>query len=321
MENDINEKASSPKVAPVPPAPPAPSVQLAQVHGAKSCDAPDSEEGSLSHQKSPEQNLERERSEKRLEVSGVREKPVNAKKVHRENNDETSGGKRALLSDRRILVVVAGVLCLVCVVAIAAFTILPQAATDEARSDDRVVGSDSGRDSAVVFDTNATADAREASEAVVGQFVALSKNEDSQLTTYVQAFMQDYDAGVNKNVSYGFSDLGITADELSAKLQDGLSAEVVSVDVYGDKAWVEVSVVSRSFADQTEAFAAAMARGDRDFADEESYREYLKQELLGAFDEVEPRAHETLIVMEREDEGWQLSPENMASLLGTAWYG
>lgn len=321
MENDINEKASSPKVASVPPAPPAPNVQLAQSHGAKSCDAPDSEEGLPFRRKSSEQSLEGEGSEKRLEISDAREKLANAKKVHRKDSDETRGVKRALLSDRRILVVVAGVLCLVCVVAIAAFSMLPQATTDETRSDDRVVDSDSGQNSAVVFDTNATADAREVSEAIAGQFDALSKDEDLQLTSYVQVFMQDYDAGVSKGVSYGFSDLGITADELSAKLQDGLSAEVVSVDVYGDKAWVEVSVVSRSFADQTEAFAAAMARGDRDFADEESYKEYLKQELLGAFDEVDPRTHETLIVMEREDGGWRLSSENMASLLGMAWYG
>ena len=240
----------------------------------------------------------------------------------RRRAEKSAGGRgRSLVADRRALVVAAGVFCLALIVAVAAFFMAPQTDADESRSSDRATEADSERNSAVVLDANATADAREVNELVTGQFEVLSKNENSELTFYVQAFMEDYDEGVDESASYGFSDLGITADELAEKLCNDLGAEVVSVDAYGDKAWVEVSVTSRSFSDQAEVFAASVARSNQDFADEESYKEYLRKTLLESFDGLEPRTNDTLIVVERVDGAWQLSSENMTSLLGMAWYG
>lgn len=312
MENDFDQKAVSSQAAPPPPAP---SVQLAQAHGERPCDALDSDDDRGFVQEPcgrvPEEGKAAGVADGRSEAFGRRRRA-----------EKSAGGRgRSVVSDRRALVVAAGVFCLALIVAVAAFFMAPQTDADESRSSDRATEADSERNSAVVLDANATVDAREVNELVTGQFEALSKNENSELTFYVQAFMEDYDEGVDESVSYGFSDLGITADELAEKLCNDLGAEVVSVDAYGDKAWVEVSVTSRSFSDQAEVFAAAVARSNQDFADEESYKEYLRKTLLESFDGLEPRTNDTLIVVERVDGAWQLSSENMASLLGMAWYG
>lgn len=312
MENDFDQKAVSSQAAPPPPAP---SVQLAQAHGERPCDALDSDDDRGFVQEPcgrvPEEG----------EAAGVADGCSEAFGRRRRAEKSAGGRGRSLVADRRALVVAAGVFCLALIVAVAAFFMAPQTDTDESRSSDRATEADSERNSAVVLDANATADAREVSELVTGQFEVLSKNENSELTFYVQAFMEDYDEGVDESVSYGFSDLGITADELAEKLCNDLGAEAVSVDAYGDKAWVEVSVTSRSLSDQAEVFAAAVARSNQDFADEESYKEYLRKTLLESFDGLEPRTNDTLIVVERVDGAWQLSSENMTSLLGMAWYG
>ena len=312
MENDFDQKAVSSQAAPPPPAP---SVQLAQAHGERPCDALDSDDDRGFVQEPcgrvPEEG----------EAAGVADGRSEAFGRRRRAEKSAGGRGRSLVSDRRALVVAAGVFCLALIVAVAAFFMAPQTDVDESRSSDRATEADSERNSAVVLDANATVDAREVNELVTGQFEALSKNENSELTFYVQAFMEDYDEGVDESVSYGFSDLGITADELAEKLCNDLGAEVVSVDAYGDKAWVEVSVTSRSFSDQAEVFAASVARSNQDFADEESYKEYLRKTLLESFDGLEPRTNDTLIVVERVDGAWQLSSENMTSLLGMAWYG
>ena len=312
MENDFDQKAVSSQAAPPPPAP---SVQLAQAHGERPCDALDSDDDCGFVQEPcgrvPEEG----------EAAGVADGRSEAFGRRRRAEKSAGGRGRSLVSDRRALVVAAGVFCLALIVAVAAFFMAPQTDADESRSSDRATEADSERNSAVVLDANATADAREVSELVTGQFEVLSKNENSELTFYVQAFMEDYDEGVDESVSYGFSDLGITADELAEKLCNDLGAEAVSVDAYGDKAWVEVSVTSRSFSDQAEVFAASVARSNQDFADEESYKEYLRKTLLESFDGLEPRTNDTLIVVERVDGAWQLSSENMTSLLGMAWYG
>ena len=312
MENDFDQKAVSSQAAPPPPAP---SVQLAQAHGERPCDALDSDDDRGFVQepcgRAPEEGGAAGVADGRSEAFGRRRRA-----------EKSAGGRgRSVVSDRRALVVAAGVFCLALIVAVAAFFMAPQMDADESRSSDRATEADSERNSAVVLDANATADAREVNELVTGQFEALSKNENSELTFYVQAFLEDYDEGVDESVSYGFSDLGITADELAEKLCNDLGAEVVSVDAYGDKAWVEVSVTSRSFSDQAEVFAASVARSNQDFADEESYKEYLRRTLLESFDGLEPRTNDTLIVVERVDGAWQLSSENMTSLLGMAWYG
>lgn len=310
MENDFDQKAVSSQAAPPPPAP---SVQLAQAHGERSCNEPGSDDLGFAQEtcgRAPEEG----------EAAGAADRRGEA--FARRGTEKAVGDhRRSLISDRRVLIVAAGVFCLALIVAAAAFFMAPQTDVDESRSSDRATEADSERSSAVVLDANATADAREVSELVTGQFEILSKNENSELTPYVQAFMEDYDEGVDESVSYGFSDLGITADELAEKLRTDLEADVVSVDAYGDKAWVEVSVTSRSFSDQAEAFASAVARSSQDFADEESYKDYLRKTLLESFDGLEPRTNDTLIVVERVGGAWQLSSENMTSLLGMAWYG
>lgn len=312
MENDFDQKAVSSQAAPPPPAP---SVQLAQAHG-----------GRLRNESDPDENRDfaQEPHGRLLEegkTAGAADGRGRAFGRRRKAEKAEGDRRRSLVSDRRILVVAAGAFCLALVVAAAAFFMAPQTDAEESRLSDRATETDPERNSAVVLDANATADAREVSELVTGQFEALSKNENAELTFYVQAFMQDYDEGVDEGVSYGFSDLGITADELAEKLRTDLEAEVVSVDAYGDKAWVEVSVTSRSFSDQADAFASAVARSSQDFADEESYKEHLRKTLLESFDGLEPRTNDTLIVVERVDGAWQLSSENMTSLLGMAWYG
>ena len=198
MENDFDQKAVSSQAAPPPPAP---SVQLAQAHGERPCDALDSDDDRGFVQepcgRAPEEG----------EAAGIVDGRSEA--FGRPRRAEKSAGARgrSLASDRRALVVAAGVFCLALIVAVAAFFMAPQTDADESRSSDRATEADSERNSAVVLDANATADAREVNELVTGQFEALSKNENSELTFYVQAFMEDYDEGVDESVSYGFSDL------------------------------------------------------------------------------------------------------------------
>lgn len=157
-------------------------------------------------------------------------------------------------------------------------------------------------------------------EAVSAQLAALASDEDGVLTAYVQQFLDGYDAGIDAAVSYGFADIGITADDLTDKLREGLSFSVDRVDVYGDRAWIDVSVSSKSFSDQADAFAAArMEEGA--YADDESYRAALKEALLSSFDKVKPRETDMLVVVDEGEEGWLLSSDDISSLLGSAWYG
>lgn len=178
----------------------------------------------------------------------------------------------------------------------------------ESRSLARSVGGAQEEDAAVV------------EEAVSAQLAALACDEGGVLTAYVQQFLDGYDAGIDAAVSYGFADIGITADDLADKLREGLSFSVDHVDVYGDRAWIDVSVSSKSFADQADVFAVArMDEGA--YADDENYRAALKEALLSSFDKVKPRETDMLVVVDEGDAGWLLSSGDMSSLLGSAWYG
>ena len=108
---------------------------------------------------------------------------------------------------------------------------------------------------------------------------------------------------------------------MTAKLRVGLSFEVEAVDVYGDKAWVEAKVFSKSFSEQADVFAARLAGAALNYEDAESYKAYVKEALLGAFDSVKARSKSSLVVVDRDESGWSFSPDDVASLLGGAWCG
>ncbi|MDO4442280.1 MAG: hypothetical protein Q4B69_00165 [Slackia sp.] len=224
----------------------------------------------------------------------------------------SGGSKRRIIA----IAVAAGVLALVAAAAFAAMVLGSADAVPEERAIDPKPPIIAARSN----DEAVSAESEQAQEDVSAQLSALAGNEDGVLERYVEQFIGDYDAGVDTATSYRFSDLGITPEELAEKLQEGLSFSVEGADVYGDKAWVEVSVASKSFSDQADVFAASVAFGS-DAADAEQYKEYLKESLLGAFDKVKPREESLLVVIERGDAGWSLSSEDVATLLGAAWYG
>lgn len=185
-------------------------------------------------------------------------------------------------------------------------------------ADDRTIDS---RPAAASTNASPSAEASEAEEALSAQLAAVAADEDGVLSAYVERFMADYDAGIDPDSSYRFSDLGISAEELTAKLRVGLSFEVEAVDVYGDKAWVEAKVSSKSFSEQADVFAARLAGAALNYEDAESYKAYVKEALLGAFDSVKARSKSSLVVVDRDESGWSFSPDDVASLLGGAWCG
>lgn len=185
-------------------------------------------------------------------------------------------------------------------------------------ADDRTIDS---RPAAASTNASPSAEASEAEEALSAQLAAVAADEGGVLSAYVERFMADYDAGIDPDSSYRFSDLGISAEELTAKLRVGLSFEVEAVDVYGDKAWVEAKVFSKSFSEQADVFAARLAGAALNYEDAESYKAYVKEALLGAFDSVKARSKSSLVVVDRDESGWSFSPDDVASLLGGAWCG
>lgn len=219
--------------------------------------------------------------------------------------------RRAVGAVAAAMAVVAGI-----GIAVAAFS----AATTQQVDDERAIDRNAAKAAAQTEGEDRSQEASDAQTALSAQLFALAANEDASLEAYVLQFMADYDAGTDSS-SYGFADLGISAEELTEKLCDGLSFEVVSVDVYGSKAWVDVSVTSKSFSDQADAFAAAMNGADREYEDADAYKAALKEALLGAFDTVKPRSSDMLVVVNRGDDGWAFTSDDVASLLGSAWYG
>ena len=185
-------------------------------------------------------------------------------------------------------------------------------------ADDRTIDS---RPAAASTNASPSAEASEAEEALSAQLAAVAADEDGVLSAYVERFMADYDAGIDPDSSYRFSDLGISAEELTEKLRVGLSFEVEAVDVYGDKAWVEARVSSKSFSEQADVFAARLTGAALNYEDAESYKAYVKEALLGAFDSVKARSKSSLVVVDRDESGWSFSPDDVASLLGGAWCG
>ncbi len=159
-----------------------------------------------------------------------------------------------------------------------------------------------------------------ASDQINAAFAALSTNADGEFTEFVQAFMDDYDQGVNAQSSYTLADLGIQADELSQALLSGFSCSVTNVDVQGQTAWVSVDVTSKSLADQADAFARAVESGAGAAEDEESYKAFLKQAYFDAFSGVSPRSHSLLVTVDRADGKWAVTEDTMEYILGSVWY-
>lgn len=184
--------------------------------------------------------------------------------------------------------------------------------------EDRVIDS---RPAAASAKAEPSAEASEVEAALFDQLSALVADEDAALTGYVERFMAAYDAAIDPESSYRFCDLGITPEELVDKLKAGLAFKIESVDVYGGKAWVEVSVSSKSFSEQADAFAAKVAGAALDHEDAEAYKAYLKEALLDSFDGVKVRPGSALVVVDRGEDGWGFSSDDVASLLGAAWYG
>lgn len=185
-------------------------------------------------------------------------------------------------------------------------------------ADDRAIDS---RPAAAPSNASSSAESSEVEEALSAQLAAVAADEDGALSAYVERFMADYDAGIDPASSYRFSDLGISTEELVAELRIGLGFRVEAVDVYGSKAWVEVTTTSKSFSEQADAFAAKVAGAASNYEDAESYREYLKEALLSSFDGVMARPSSALVVVDRGEDGWSFSSDDVASLLGGAWYG
>lgn len=159
-----------------------------------------------------------------------------------------------------------------------------------------------------------------AADQISAAFSSLASDEDGVFTGFVAAFMEDYDQGVNTEVSYTLSDLGIQSEELAPLLLSGFSCTAASVDVQGQTAWVNVEVTSKSFADQANAFAQAVESGAAAVQDEESYKAFLKQAYLEAFDGVSPRSHSLLVTVARTDDGWTVTDDTMEYILGSVWY-
>ncbi len=224
-------------------------------------------------------------------------------------------------STRRRVVIVAAAVCAVALAAgIVAAVVLTNMHAAAQVDEGRTLDSKTETSKTQQAGTSDSEEAIEARKAFAAQLDALAANENGELTAYVQQFIDEYDAGVDAGGSYGFADLGITADELAEKLKDGLVFEIENVDVYDGKAWVDLEVTSKSFSDQADVFASAVDEADA-FDDAEAYKAYLKEQLLGAFDKVQPQTEADLVVIEASEEGWVLSENDVSSLLGTAWYG
>lgn len=197
------------------------------------------------------------------------------------------------------------------------------AATDSSASSDNASTqepSESG-DSADSSEGSVSAvEAVVAADQISAAFSALASDEGGAFTNFVSEFMEDYDQGINTEVSYTLSDLGIQPEELATQLLSGFSCTAANVDVQGQTAWVSVEVTSKSLADQANEFAQAVESGATDAQDEEAYKAFLKQAYLESFDSVSPRSHSLLVTVARTDDGWTVTDDTMEYILGSVWY-
>lgn len=231
---------------------------------------------------------------------------------------EISDRGRTFRPKRRVATIAAAA-ALFAIAAVVAFAVMALDRVESA-SDERAIDPRPSTATARAGENAPTEEAAQAQGDIAAQLAAVAADEDGVFASYVQRLVDCYDAGVDRSASYGFADLGISSADLAEKLRDGLSFSVESVDVYGNKAWVGVEVTSKSFSDQADIFAASVAAAPA-YEDADAYRDYLKSSLLGAFDRVKPRTGDALVVIESADEGWRLSSDDIASLLGEAWYG
>lgn len=159
-----------------------------------------------------------------------------------------------------------------------------------------------------------------ATDQISAVFSSLAANEDGVFDGFVRAFMDDYDRGVNGEVSYGLADLGIRAEDLSQALLSGFSCTVSNVDVHGSTAWVTLELTSKSLADQADAFARSVEGTEASFEDEDAYRAFLAQAYFDAFDGVSPRSHSLLVTVEKSGSGWPVADDTIEYVLGSVWY-
>lgn len=181
--------------------------------------------------------------------------------------------------------------------------------------------SESGSDAPVTSEGSVSAvEAVVAADQISADFASLVADEDGVFTGFVQSFMDDYDQGVNTEVSYTLAGLDVQAEELAQSLLAGFSCTVTNVDVQGQTAWVNVDVTSKSLADQADAFAQVVESGASEAQDEEAYKAFLKQAYLESLDAASPRSHSLLVTVSRTDDGWTVTEGTMEYILGSVWY-
>ena len=164
------------------------------------------------------------------------------------------------------------------------------------------------------------AEAAVATSSIRSAFTALSNDKDGIFTSFVEAFMEDYDSGVDTKTSYTFADLDIQPEELAEALLSDFSCSVSNIEIFNQVAWVTVEVSSKSLADQAEVFADAVESGAVSAEDEEAYRSLLKQEYLAAFDSISARTHSLVVTVDRDEGNWTVSDDVMEYILGSVWY-
>lgn len=257
-------------------------------------------------------------------------------------------GERNPKNERRAfrMILVVGVALALVLAAVLAATVLSGNPDDGSASKTRAAGTSGASGEGEAVDEGSRDSSKEeepplseaesaaVSAAAEAAFAALSADEDGRFTGFVQELIDAYDEGASGGQSYGLSDLGLTAEELSTRLRNGFSCEVINVDAYGSMAWVDVDVTARSLVDLAEEFTALVSEGESDaasqdeadessadaFENAEAYKEYLKENFLRAIDSTQPRTVSMTVTLERVDDVWTLTDSTAEYLLGTAWY-
>lgn len=176
-----------------------------------------------------------------------------------------------------------------------------------------------------------------AQKAVDRAFAALATNEDAMFEACLQRFLDTYDKSLEtapalQRASYGFADLGITAQELTPGLLSSFSCSVKQIDVYDNTAWITLEVTSRSLLEQADVFSRTARLASEDFAEvtevaetaesaEAVYKQSLKQAYLDAFDGLPARTGQVLVTLPCEGDTWDVLQQVFDQVLAAAWCG
>lgn len=200
--------------------------------------------------------------------------------------------------------------------------------TDDNVSDDTVSDSDAYIDTETSESSDASssdkgvsaAEAAVATSSIRSAFTALVNDREGIFTSFVEAFMEDYDSGVNTDTSYTFADLDIQPEELAEALLSDFSCSATSIEIFNQTAWVTLEVNSKSLADQADIFADAIESSAASAEDGETYRAILKREYLAAFDSISARTHTLVVTVDGDGSNWAVSDDVMEYILGSVWY-